>query len=358
MARRRFIDARRWGILVFLGLTLSNGAFAGAHEKWFHDGQPQPTCWCELGTWRPILAISCVAVVTVLAMIVWRWRGRRDFVPGPQQLGAINSGRNLFYAAVPLFLAIHLAVPLMALGIGGKLLSPNNALESGAKFFIALAEIACALSLFYGACTRLAALLLAGIWLAGLKIAGWEPMLENFFYLGYAAFFFLAGRGPYSIDRLIIPRLEPSTQHTRWALPCLRVSVGLSLAFVAFTEKLANPALALSFLQQHHVNFTGYLHIPMCDATFTLICGGVELLVGVWIVLGLFPRTIVLIAFIPFNMTLAIFNWTELVGHLPFYGVLAVLLVWTPEEEDQQIWTRAVALPMEKRLATPNLAYA
>ena len=32
-------------------------------------------------------------------------------------------------------------------------------------------------------------------------------------------------------------------------------------------------------------------------------------------------------------MTLTIFNWTELIGHLPIYGTLAVLLLWAPGAE-------------------------
>jgi hypothetical protein len=32
----------------------------------------------------------------------------------------------------------------------------------------------------------------------------------------------------------------------------------------------------------------------------------------------------------------------ELVGHLPLYGVMAVLLVWTPAEAEQRLWVRGV----------------
>ena len=109
---------------------------------------------------------------------------------------------------------------------------------------------------------------------------------------------------------------------------------------VAFTEKLANPALAQSFLQQHPLNFTGALGIPMSDATFALCAGSVELLVGLFILFGLFPRLIILVAWLPFNLTLTIFDWVELIGHLPFYGALAVLLIWTPEESE--LWLRGV----------------
>jgi hypothetical protein len=65
-------------------------------------------------------------------------------------------------------------------------------------------------------------------------------MLENAHYLGFAAFFVLAGRGPYAIDRLLFPALEPSTQLAGWAMPSLRIGLGLGLAVVAFTEKLAS----------------------------------------------------------------------------------------------------------------------
>ena len=59
---------------------------------------------------------------------------------------------------------------------------------------------------------------------------------------------------------------------------------------------------------------------PMC-------AGAVELLVGLWLTFGIFIRLIIVIAWFPFNLTLTHFNWVELIGHLPFYGLLAVLLV-------------------------------
>lgn len=329
-----------FGFAVLLG-----NAHASAHEKWFHHGEAPPTCWCHVREGRTITAMAIVAALTIVGAILWRWRGRRDWAPGPRELGATPPGRQLFYAATPLFLAVHLSIPLLTLGISGSLFSPNNALSGGPRFFVALSEIACAIMLFYGACTRLAAALLGFLWILGFKLAGWEAMFENLHYIGFAAFFFLAGRGPYAIDRLVFPRLQPPRNLARWAMPCLRVAVGMSLAFVAFTEKLANPALAASFLQQHAVNFTSYIGWPMCDATFALVCGAIELLVGLWIMFGIFPRTIILIAFIPFNLTLAIFHWQELTGHLPFYGVLAVLLIWSGDEQDQRLWTAAVAAP-------------
>lgn len=82
--------------------------------------------------------------------------------------------------------------------------------------------------------------------------------------------------------------------------------------------------------------------IPLSDEVFVLCAGSVELLVGLWILLGIFPREIIVIAWIPINLTLTIFNWKELIGHLPIYGVLAVLLLWTPGQENRQLWLKGL----------------
>ncbi len=111
-------------------------------------------------------------------------------------------------------------------------------------------------------------------------------------FLGFAAFFFLAGRGPVSIDRLILPKLEPSAQLMSKAILALRTGLGLSLIFVAFTEKFANIPLASAFLERYPLNFTAALGIPMSNETFIFCAGSVELLVGLWILLGIFPREI------------------------------------------------------------------
>jgi hypothetical protein len=41
-------------------------------------------------------------------------------------------------------------------------------------------------------------------------------------------------------------------------------------------------------------------------------------------------------------MTLTIFNSVELLGHLPLHGAMGMILVWTPDEEDQELWLKGV----------------
>jgi len=88
----------------------------------------------------------------------------------------------------------------------------------------------------------------------------------------------------------------------------------------------------------------------MSDEIFILCAGSVELVVGLCLLFNVFPREIILIAWIPINMSLTVFNWTELIGHLPIYGILAFLLLWVPGPENLALWRlglRAGPLPIE-----------
>ncbi len=309
-----------------------------AHEKWFHDSQAFPLRWDLFFSFIPLLVVALVGLTSLLAFLWQRQRNGQGFLPPIETFGAKPEHRAALYGLVPAILAIHLAVPLFVMGVQGRYLSDNNVLPFGPSNFVGLLEVTVALSLFYGGLARIAALLLAAVWLQGLLLLGVVPALENMYVLGFAAFFFLAGRGPISIDRLLFPRLEPSVQQMRLAIPVLRLFIGFNLMVLAFTEKLANMPLALAFLEKYPLNFTRGLGLGMSNEVFVLCAGAVELLVGIWIALGIFPREIILVAWLPFNLTLTIFNSVELVGHLPFYGAMAVLLTWQPGEENLRLW--------------------
>ena len=320
-------------------------AFPGvayAHEKWFADGKAHPTQWEQVFRFPEIVGVSLALAATIVLAIVWRRTGGRGLLPGPEALGATPDGRARFYSLVPLILGIHVGLPLLVLGINGQLFSPNNPLAGPWLYWLGVMQIGIGLSLLYGGLARLGGVALCLLWLIGAGVVGLELMLENAPYLGFGAFFMLTGRGPYAVDRLLFPALEPTPRLSRLAMPCLRIGTGLGLMIVAFTEKLANPALARAFLQHHPLNFTGWLHIPMSDDTFMLCAGSTELVIGLCLIFGIFPRLIVASAWLLINMSLTVFNWVELVGHLPLYGVMAMLLVWTPQEEDQRLWVEGV----------------
>lgn len=334
----------------FLGCAAIVGALsrtAEAHEKWLMEAGAYPLHMGEALadplTW---VAIGAPMVLYAVAALLWRWRNRRSFVPGPKELGGRPEARDALYAFVPFVLAVHLAVPLLINGMNHTLFTPNNGLDGMWAHLFTLGQIGIALGLFYGTPTRACAVLLAGMWGVGLFIVGVEPMLESVHILGFSVFFFCAGRGPVAVDRALFPHWEPRPTLVAWAIPALRVGVGLSLIVVAFTEKLFNVPMGVAFLAEYPLNVLPSFGIPITDAQFVLMAGAVELLVGLCVLSGVFLRDIIVIAWLPFNLTLGIFGPEELVGHLPFYGAMALFFLWgATHRENLEAWERGILRP-------------
>jgi len=330
-----------------ISIVILLACFAGptaalAHEKWFVSGEPPALA---AGGFFSVFCLSAVAVaglITAVAAFFWRRRGQRDLIPGPERLGATDEGLARFYSWVPVVIGIHFAVPLLVLGVQGRLFSPNNVLAAPWNFILGTWQIAIALSFLYGGLTRLFAASLAVLWVVAGFVVGWETTFENLHYLGAAVFFFCKGRGPYSIDRMLFPALAPSPALAKHGLKMLRISIGAGFAFVAFTEKLANPTLAHTFLTQFQLNFTGATGFPLSNEAFIWCAGTTELLIGLFLAFGIFPRVIIIAAWGVINLTLTIFSWVELVGHLPIYGIMAVLLVWAPSEKTSRLMRRGI----------------
>ncbi len=335
------------GTLFGVGLVGALAGSAEAHEKWFLTSSAYPLqareALADPATW---LAIAGAVVLWLVLMLLWRWRRHHSIIPGPTGLGGRPEAKDALYAFVPLVLAVHLGIPLLVNGLNHTFFSPTNVLTGIWTHLFTLGQIGVMLGLFYGTPTRLCALLLALMWVAGLAVVGVEPMLEVIHILGFSAFFFCAGRGPFAVDRALFPHWEPSRALVGWAVSLLRAGIGLSLIVVAFTEKLFNIPMAVAFLREYPLNFFPVLGIPLTDAQFALVIGGLELLVGLCVLTGAFLRDIIVVAWLPFNLTLGIFGPAELVGHLPFYGAMALFFVWgASDPANRAAWERGIMRP-------------
>lgn len=305
-----------------------------------------PLRWDLFFQQLPIIFLAGSLLLTALIWLVWKKRQKKDLIIGPKELGATDNTLKLFYGWVPVILGIHIGVALLVNGVQGRLFFSNHHLEGTFANWIGLTEILIALSLFYGGFARFAAVIIGFLWMLGISLIGWRPMLESIQYLGFASFFYLAGRGPYSIDRMLFPNIEPVASYTNNALLCLRIGVGLNFIILGFTEKLANIPFASSLLEQHP--FLNFTTIP--NEIFVLLAGGLEVLAGLLIVLGIFPRTTALITLICMNASLTISNWNELIDYLPAYAALAVLLVWEPTNPQQKLlWVEGLRKNMPIR---------
>jgi len=293
-------------------------ADVAAHVKWFTDPIAHPTDWSLLASVPVMVAFGLAVAAVGLAYAI-----QRRF-PEPQLLTALDR----FARTAPVVLGLHIGIALVASALLGVLFSPNlrpddELLGRG----ILVVEAMCGVMLLLGLATRAGALLLALLGLIAMMPFSFESILENVHILGIAVFVFLVGRGPFSLDRL--RGVHPPTRREDapiWALTVLRVSLGFGIAFTALTEKLLDPGLAKALLDQKpFLNIVRPLGID--DPQFAFIAGLTELAIGVVIMSGQLTRPAMAIGAILFTATVPLFGWTELVGHLPFYGIMFVLFM-------------------------------
>lgn len=293
-----------------------DGAVVLAHEAWFTDARP-PYDWSFFleGT-TLLLAATAVALAAA-----WRLAAAR--LPTPEIRLLAPLGRLAPW--IPRLLAIHAGVSLLAQSSRGTYLAPSLKLpDSGFGVTLAVVEGLVGVWLITGFRVRPAAVLLAAAGPLGMVGYGVVPVLERVDLLGVAVFLVILPPGETPGGAV-----EPPAERLRAAVLALRLLVGLALIVLAFTEKLARPAMALEFLEEFPAfNVLDAVGLSVSDLAFVRIAGAVELLFGLLIVSGALPQVAVIVAGIPFNATLFFLGTSELIGHLPVYGTMLALLVY------------------------------
>ena len=289
-----------------------------AHETWFTEGR-FPLDWGFAGeTLTLVLLAAAVAVTLAVRLVGRRWPG--------VDVGWL--GRLAPW--MPFAVRIHLAVSLVGLLSMGVYLSPAMDLEANpGGIALGVTMAVAAIGLVTGWHARHAAALLVAAGPLGMLEFGVSPVLQRLDLLGLALFILFAGPGRWSADAERGAAREPSLAEAARAVWALRVGAGLALIVVAMVEKLANPEMALAFLQTHpDFNVAQLVGLPIGDLEFVRLAGAIEVLFGLLLISGALPQACVLIAGVPFNATLWFFGTDELVGHLPVYGAMLVLLIY------------------------------
>lgn len=294
-----------------------------AHVKWFTDPAAHPTDWSLLAT-GPVLAAFVIALLAVAIAFVLQRRLREPaFVRALERSAAI----------APTVLGLHVGIALAVAAFIGILFSPNQRPDDSLLgHAILVLEAVCGVSLLLGLATRGGAALLAVLGIVAMQPFTFESILENVHILGIAIFLFIVGRGPLSLDR--IRGVRPPTRHElapTWALTLLRLCLGFGVAFTALTEKLLDPGLARALLDERpYLNVLRPLGLG--DPQFAYLAGLTELVVGAVIMSGQLTRPVIAAGAVLFTITLPVFGWSELLGHLPFYGIMFVLFM-VPEAD-------------------------
>ena len=285
------------------------------HETWFvHDPAAYPLDWTAMT--RP----TVVAGVTAAGLLALAWRGVGRRLPVPELPPLARLGRLAAWA--PRLLALHLGVSLVLLAWRRAVLDPGIGVPTGwLGTALLLPEVFAGVLLVAGRQTQWSAGAVASAGPVVLAMSGPTALLSCLVLLGIAVFLLLLPPRPGLAGRAVLDH-----ERLRLATLALRVGAAGTLITLAVVEKLANPAMAHAMLVQKPV-LDLLSPFGISSDRFALIAGCTEVLFGLLVLSGALPQVVALVAAIPFSATLLVFGGTELIGHLPVYGILLCLLL-------------------------------
>jgi uncharacterized membrane protein YphA (DoxX/SURF4 family) len=307
----------------FSSLALGSPAFA--HVKWFLSRseeellrQPKPDIFT-----RPCLSNELPCLVAMVALALSTWLGlkfrRCKF---NMVLSKLSEKRE---AELNLFIGIMTGLSFIYCGFAKFLCAPDFIICSHCPQWLPYAEYAIGISLLFGIFARVGGVALVALLVFTFIKHTVADCLDLLPLYGVGFYFLFVGRGKYSIDALIKIDGDSGATATAVGYLCLRLAMGLGLVILGIDEKLVNPQLALDVLKfRPELDFLRYEHM---SAPLFVLCAGLgELLVGLLIVIGSFPRLAAAGVFAIFAATTLVFGTSELFGHLAYYGILAQIL--------------------------------
>ena len=307
-----------------LGL-LAAPAPALAHEKWFTDPALHQTDWGLVLSGRTALALATGALALALFVFLQRLIGDPYWPRLPFFARMARGDMTL--------LAVQTAIALIYMGVRLTLFAPQLALpRSPLGALLAALEVGIAFTFITGLFDRAGALALLALGLPVLVMFSPLDLLQQAQYAGVAAAVFLVGRTGEA------ERPHPPLAAAAWVweaawgargVAALRVLAGVAILSVALADKVWNPTLGEAFLAEHP-GFNVFRLVGLggvSDATFVLVAGAVETAIGLLLIAGLLTRVVILVMLVPFNLTVPFLPAVEMIGHLPIFGLMYLLLV-------------------------------
>ena len=295
-----------------------------AHARWFTpEGPYSDPEWGDLFSLPVGLALLSMAGA-ILGLRAWQGIVGDPLWPRPPFFQRMEP-------AAAAILGVQAAITMIFMASRLNLFVPNLELpENAVGVLIAGMTVTVAFSFITGVLTRVGGAAAIGLVLLALGFGPWYEVAEQVIFVGIALYLVAVGRGVvrYGADAED-DRTPFSDRLLPHALTILRVSAGISVLILGFTEKLINADLGVAFLQEYP-RFNVGQEIGLAwftDRRFVFAIGIVEATAGAALISGYLTRVVILGLWIPFNLGIAFLPPTELIGHLPILATMYVLLV-------------------------------
>ena len=320
---KRWVKVGIAGLLALLALATWLSP-SSAHERWFVPNDQQPsTDWSALIS-VPVLLAVLASTATVGLLFLLQQRLGDPLWPRPAFFQRLEP-------AAPAILGVQAAITLIFEASRLDLFAPNIELPKNVLgVTLALMAVAAAFSFITGVFSRWGAIVVGLLWISCFAVVPVIEVFEQTIWLGIAVYLAAVGRGVMRIDGgAEEDRSDLTDRLLPVALPVLRISAGITVLVLAFSEKLLNVELGQRFLAEYpKFNVLQWAGLEwFTDARFVLLIGIIEAMAGCALIAGFLPRLVILALWIPFNLGIAFLPPQELIGHLPILATMYVLLV-------------------------------
>jgi uncharacterized membrane protein YphA (DoxX/SURF4 family) len=290
---------KKW-LCVFLFILLSvylTPLATRAHVKWFTKLEPEKVPLEEILS-TEFIVISLL--IAILLAVLSQWIPKLMEIPGVSKVDLkLDSYRK--YSRYILKYGTALAFILQV--VNRTMFAPEFTI-SGTWQMVVMWVIILMLLIPHHIATKVAALVMLGLFISIWNEAGWFHMLDYGFYIAIIGVF-LVGR----------TKLEIA------GFPFLYLGTGLSLCWVA-VEKWVYPMMTTDIIHEHNV--------PTFDfdpELFVVLAAFIEFVVGYLLVVGILNRLLAVVVTILFILTTTIFGYTEVVGHAMIHIVLIIFII-------------------------------
>ncbi|MBI2851372.1 MAG: hypothetical protein HYX80_10130 [Chloroflexi bacterium] len=296
---------------------------AHAHERWFVERGSHAGEGFAFDLTMGLVLAATVSLV-FLAFVIERigksekWRLRAEklqrFLPGGAEWRV---------------LAVLVGVMLIANALTGVFLAPNLIPEqSGLVPLTRIVQIIIGLLLISQIAFSLAGMLMLAALPLALLLFPLNLLVDyvfEFAALGLTFIFVGISSCPDWLLRRFV-KGDPK-RYSDLALTSARVGTGLTFAVLALNNKILNPDMALTFLDEYPLNFMTLIGFDsFSNAHFIFAAGVMELAIGLLLTMGVATRFIAAIVTGLLFTTLVILGPAELIGHLPIIGLALLFL--------------------------------
>ncbi len=291
------------------------------HVKWFIDNHQSTLNPIYNFTETPfIIWLSIVLTLVLLAAFI----DKKVKLKTPKWIKTLQTHRSkltyIFQALV--------GASLIFASYNNAILAPHYPAEAALPLLKILQTIA-GLILIGNFALPLAAGLIVAIYLGTIYHFGTIEAIDYINLLGIAAFLALTNR---------------KDKSQKFAIPILRITTGLALFILAFSEKLFYPEKAYEFLTKYPLNFMSEIGVAnFSDKLFTLSAGSMEAAFGLILIFGFITRINIAVLTIFFLMSNAFFfiqghpkeGLIELMGHLPVIASVIIFITYGSGKKEQ-----------------------